>query len=37
MDTCMDAMILKFVENPSAPALDSSCVKEMSAGSFVLE
>lgn len=37
MDTCMDAMILKFVENPSAPAPDSSCVKEMSAGSFVLE
>jgi pimeloyl-ACP methyl ester carboxylesterase len=37
MDTCVDAMILTFVENPSAPGPDSSCVKEMSAGSFVLE
>jgi pimeloyl-ACP methyl ester carboxylesterase len=36
MDTCIDAMILRFVEDPTAP-VDASCVKEMSAGPFALE
>lgn len=37
MDTCLDAIILQFVADRSAAAIDRSCVASMSAGPFVLQ
>jgi pimeloyl-ACP methyl ester carboxylesterase len=34
MDTCMDRMILKFVETASVRGIDSSCVADMHRGPF---
>jgi len=36
LDTCMDAMILKFVATLSASEVDTACVAGMSRGGFVL-
>ena len=36
VDTCMDAMILKFVATLSASEVDTACVAGMSRGGFVL-
>jgi pimeloyl-ACP methyl ester carboxylesterase len=35
MDTCVDAMILKFVESRSVTSIDPACVESMSSGPFV--
>jgi len=37
MDTCIDAMILKFVATRSVKEIDDSCVGTMDAGPFVLD
>jgi len=34
LDTCLDAMILRFVETRSAAAVDAGCVFAMHAGPF---
>jgi pimeloyl-ACP methyl ester carboxylesterase len=35
LDTCLDAMILRFVETRSVSAIDETCVRNMRAGPFV--
>jgi len=37
VDTCLDPMIGRFLENPDAPALDTSCVATMHPPAFATE